>query len=112
MASAKILDVARLGVGASDLLATRTVAELDIGDVPDDLEIAVLRVLGARQIVQGTAQAFFGFRRVGVMMDVLHAVSMIALAAFGPKRLRRAALTQTTIASGFAVLGIVLKRRS
>jgi uncharacterized membrane protein YgdD (TMEM256/DUF423 family) len=74
--------------------------------------VTTAKVLGARQLLQATAQAAVGLRRTGVVFDGLHALSMVALAIWGPTRLRRAALAQTVFATGFALAGVAESRRS
>lgn len=64
------------------------------------------RVLGARELVQGAATAALptaGTVRVGVAVDVLHAVSMCGLAVVDGSR-RRPALLNALTATGWALL--------
>jgi len=61
-----------------------------------------LRIAGTRHVVQAALTlAVPGLRVVGVLVDGLHAVSMLGV-AIGSRRYRRAALTQATLAIGFA----------
>ncbi len=72
----------------------------------------MLRFLGWRQIAQATVTAMAGGRRLGVVVDALHAASMIALAIWGPAALRRAAVSESVVASALAIWGgSVIRRR-
>ena len=67
----------------------------------------VVRVLGARDLVQAGVcgpRPSFAVAALGVEVDLLHAASMVALAAVRPSS-RRAALTSGALAGGFAVAG-------
>jgi len=70
-------------------------------------EVATARVLGARHVVQATVELACGpcWRRTGVVVDVAHGVSMLAIAAASP-RWRRAALSDASVAAAFAAFGI------
>ncbi len=77
------------------------------GAVPADV---VVRVLGARQLVQGVVQ----FARpdpelvlAGAVVDVLHLISMVAAAAIWPPY-RRPALASAAVAGVFAGAGAVI----
>lgn len=66
-------------------------------DVPNDV---VLRVLGAREVVQGVAQIAYPKKDLVVSciaVDALHVLSMLVLAAVWPSY-RRAALASATMA--------------
>ena len=104
---AKPIDVARFGVGMLDLVATRRMAEAELGHDASEAETTVFRVLGARQIIQSSVSALWGFRAGGVVVDTLHLLSMLGLVAINPKRSRRAAVTQSGVAAVFAVWGAV-----
>lgn len=75
---------------------------------PDPAVRAMARVLGARYLVQGllTARGGAAAHRAGGAIDVLHAASMVALAAGSP-RLRTAAGSSARIAAAFAALELV-----
>ena len=105
------IDVARFGAGMLDLLAARRMAAGELGHDASEAESAVFRVLGGRQIIQSSVSALWGFRAGGVVVDTLHLLSMIGLAAINPKRTRRAALTQSGIAAVFAVWGVLTIKR-
>lgn len=72
-----------------------------------------VRVLGARQIVQAAVTGPAPTRTLltlGVGVDLLHAASMLALAACRP-RWRRVALGEAVAASALAVAGAASARR-
>ena len=98
-AAARVWGAATAAVGAAALLRPRTVAEAVSGggSAPDP---AVVRVLGGRQLLQGTAVLIRPaplFVIGGVAVDVLHATSMVAAAVIWPGY-RRAALTSAAVA--------------
>ena len=79
------------------------------GSVPDT---AVVRVLGGRQLVQGTAVILRPapiLVIVAVAVDVLHAASMVAAALIWPGY-RNAAVASATLAGASAVTGILIGR--
>ena len=103
MSAPRPVDVARLGLGAAALgrpdLFLRLIPGSDGGG-----ERATVRVLGARYILQsGTALAFGRpwVRDADAAIDLIHAVSMVALAALRPTH-RRIALLSAATALGFA----------
>jgi hypothetical protein len=69
------------------------------------LDTAVLRVLGARQLAQASVTALVPSRKVlalGAIVDVLHAASMVGLAAMDADR-RREGLLDACLAGSFAL---------
>ncbi len=71
----------------------------------------IVRVLGARQCVQGAALVRWpdrGLRLVGSGVDVVHLLSMLGLAA-ADTRHRRAALTSAAMAGAFATLSAAIE---
>jgi hypothetical protein len=82
------------------------------GGPPDGRTRAVVRVLGARHLAQAAMVAWRpvpGVLALGVVVDMLHSASMIALAVADPSR-RRVALTDGLIAAAFAVDGSACAR--
>ena len=69
-------------------------------------ESTAVRVLGARDVVQAGAQTVAPTLapRVGVAVDAVHALSMLALAVVVPRH-RRAAACSALVAAGFAAVG-------
>ncbi|THG29915.1 hypothetical protein [Naasia lichenicola] len=106
------LELARAALGLADALATARVGEVEFGRRPTADELAVLRFLGWRQVTQASITALVGGRRLGVVVDALHAASMIALAIWGPATIRRAAVSESVIAGALAIWGgSILRRR-
>lgn len=99
-------DLLRVAAGALDVTATRTQAALELGSPPRASDLAVYRVLGVRQVLQGVLAARTGWRALGAVVDLLHLGSMVPVALVS-RRWRRAALVQI----GFAALMIVLSPR-
>ena len=69
--------------------------------------VAVVRVLGARHLLQAAVSAGVPSRSVaglGALADLTHAGSCVAL-AIGSRRWRRAALADAVIEAGFAAAG-------
>lgn len=74
----------------------------------------LVRVLGARTLVQGAAEAVRptpGVLRLGVAVDMTHAASMLFAASRGP-RYRRAAWASAGAAASSALAGALLTRNS
>ncbi|HUB70993.1 MAG TPA: hypothetical protein VL984_11275 [Acidimicrobiales bacterium] len=69
------------------------------------------RILGARHLVQGVAEVALWpkGRRIGSLVDSLHAASAAAFAGRDP-HWRRAAVTDAGIAASFAVAGAAVRR--
>jgi hypothetical protein len=67
----------------------------------------VMRVLGARHLVEAAVEQRFGKigRTLGVATDVIHA-AVDVMFGVGDPRWRRAAFTDAVIAGGFVVLGV------
>ena len=65
----------------------------------------VLRLLGFRHLAQAVVESVLGSRarRVGAVVDLLHAATSAAFGALDA-RWRRAALTDTAIATGFVIM--------
>ncbi|WP_336857760.1 hypothetical protein [Sinomonas albida] len=98
------LEVFRAAYGMAELLAPGALEGAVTGTTPNDRAKAVFQILGGRHVLQAaaTARAGRGLRCLGGGVDVLHALSMAALAAVDPKR-RRLALANAAIALAFAV---------
>ena len=97
----------RSGWGALLLVAPgpilRLMGGVDEGRTPRRL----VRILGARHIVQAAVEQRFGgtARKLGVGVDVIHAATDIAFGYIDP-RWRRAVVTDAAIAATFATIGI------
>ncbi len=108
-----VLATLRAGYGAVQLAVPGYSAEQQLGGPLDPATLRVVRVLGARQMVQaGLALAFPAEPGLGlgVGVDALHALSMVPVAAAAP-RWRRPALVSGLMAATFAVAGVLAARR-
>ncbi|SDK43276.1 hypothetical protein [Arthrobacter sp. ok362] len=99
----KPLEVVRAAYGMSELLAPDFVSGRLLGEAPDGRARAVIRVLGARHLLQAvlTARAGRTAHRVGGSVDAVHAASMIVLAALDGRH-RRSAAANAALALVFA----------
>ncbi len=105
------LALARGTWGTLLLLAPGAVGRLYAGRPPDRLSVGVLRVLGARQVVQAALTARPGRRALaaGAAVDLTHAASMVGLALVDRQR-RRAGLADAGVATALALVGLGLYR--
>jgi len=102
------LERGRLVVGSLDLVSGAV--RIELGRDPNRRELAIYRVLGVRQLAQAGLTGRYGHRRVGAVVDLLHAASMALVLGLGPSRWRRGALVQLVLAAGFAAGGMALRR--
>lgn len=81
-----------------------------LGGADTRLSRRIERTLGVRHLLQGAAElaVWPRWRRLGVVIDVLHAASGIGLAATDV-RWRRPGLSDATITSGLALAGVLLR---
>jgi hypothetical protein len=104
---AGLLAVARAAWAVACLLTPRQVGRLLNVDPADTRALAVLRVLGGRDLAQsvlaGTSSAP-AVRAVGVWVDRVHALSLVPLAV-GSRRYRRAASVDLVLAATWATAG-------
>lgn len=108
-----LLSGVRAGYGAVQLATPAYSAEQRLGGPLDRATQRVVRVLGARQVTQAGLTLVFPAEPVlglGVAVDALHALSMVALAAATP-RWRRPALVSGLTAAAFAAAGVLAARR-
>jgi len=106
-------DLARAAWGAACLLGPGTVGRLLAGHEPDTRARRVLRVLGARHLVQAA-----GMRLLpapvglvgGTAVDGLHAVTALLAALADPRR-RRAELADALVATGWCLWSAARCRR-
>jgi hypothetical protein len=104
----------RAGYGVLLLVVPDPVIHLYSGRRADPLTRSVIRVLGARHLIQGVLTGGAPGALVlalGVEVDLAHAVSILGLAALD-QRQRRAGLVDAAAAGGFAVAGVVLAGRA
>lgn len=95
----KPLEVLRAVYGMCELLIPECVSGWLLGAVPDRRALLVIRILGARHLVQAalTLQAGPSAHRLGGSVDVVHAASMVLLAAVDSRR-RTPAIVSASIA--------------
>ena len=108
---ARIWGAATAAVGGLTLVRPGPAARLVSGTGPTP-ETAVVRILGGRQLLQGTAVLIRPAPAliVGAMVvDALHATSMVAAALIWPGY-RRAALISAVVAAASAVAGALILR--
>lgn len=97
------LEALRAAYGATELIVPGAVEHVLLGHAPDERARKVIRILGARHLVQALVTARGGrtLHRLGGSVDVIHALTMAALAGADPRR-RRAATVNAAIALVFA----------
>lgn len=103
----RLPEVTRLAWGVALLIAPGRVSKTLTGVGLEGRARVVARVLGARHLTQALLVARTNedaARRVGRVVDALHALSMIGLAAVDPK-LRRPALADSALAGLFGLSG-------
>ncbi|MBE1552144.1 hypothetical protein GGC64_006231 [Mycobacterium sp. OAS707] len=103
----RALTVLRAVVGATYLLVPQWIPGLLWGLRLDSRARLVVRILGARHLLQAAVLAASArplILRLGSVVDALHATSMLGLAAVDDRR-RRAALGDAAVASSLAAAG-------
>lgn len=80
---------------------------------PTEVDQVALRFLGARHVATGVTQVIFPgrFQRLEITIDLIHATTMVGLAALNPPR-RRPALVTAAVALAAAMAGIGIRARS
>jgi hypothetical protein len=114
MSSPRRMDLVRGGLGLAHLAAPGLAGRLLSGAPFGSGARAVVRVLGARQVVQAAAswaRPSTAVIALGAGVDALHSASMIALAGFS-RRWRRAGLLDAAIAGALAWAGLAAARSS
>jgi hypothetical protein len=104
----------RAGYGVALLCSPGPLVTAVTGDPASARVSAVARVLGGRQLAQGTICGLAPARELieaGAAADGLHAASMLVLAGAEP-RLRRALLADAVIAAALAWVGAASLRRT
>lgn len=99
----RTLEFVRAGYGFCELLAPDLVEGRLLGRAPDRRARMVIRILGARHLIQAAATARGGraAHRLGGTVDAVHALSMLILSALDPAR-RSPAAVNAAIALVFA----------
>lgn len=106
--------VIRAGYGLLQLTAPGLLAAWVAGRPLDSQARLIVRVLGTRQLAQACASGpapTAAVLALGVEVDLLHAASMLGLAAIS-RRWRPVALASAAIAAGFAAAGSLAVRES
>ncbi len=104
----------RAGYGTVLLLAPQQVIKLCTGHQADSTARGVVRVLGARHIVQALLTGgapTTAVLAVGTEVDLIHSLTALGLAAVDPPR-QRAGLVDAGAAATFAVIGAVRTTRA
>jgi hypothetical protein len=96
----------RAGWGTTLLIVPGAVLRVFGGVDEGDAPRLVMRVLGARHLIQAAAESRLGgrAREFGILVDLLHGATSVGFAFIRPSW-RRAALTDAAVAVSFAVLG-------
>ncbi|WP_035741810.1 hypothetical protein [Arthrobacter sp. MA-N2] len=99
----KPLELVRVGYGMCELLAPDFLTGRLLGSTRDRRATTVIRILGARHLIQAvlTARSGAAAHRIGGSVDVAHAVSMGLLAAMDG-RYRTPATANAVLALVFA----------
>ncbi len=109
----RVLELVRAGYGAVQLVFVHALAELVVRHRLDGRAAVVVRVLGARHLLQAAVVSVAQgsappgsprsstVHRIGAVVDALHCASMVLLAAADVGR-RRAALADAAVAGLFA----------
>ena len=100
------LEIVRGLYGLCQLVAPRLLAESVIKVSVGPVEATVIRVLGGRHLLQAVLTLrtrHSGVHRLGGVVDLLHALSMVGVGVASHSN-RRAALADAAVASTFAVL--------
>lgn len=97
------LEVVRGLYGLLELCSPDTVSGMALGKKPDKRLRVTIRILGARHIAQAalTVATRGRIHGAGGAVDLIHAASMLGLAAVDERR-RRAAVVNAAIATLFA----------
>ncbi|WP_375493586.1 hypothetical protein [uncultured Jatrophihabitans sp.] len=104
--------IANAAVGAVTVIGARRLAAALAPADRRPASAAVVRVLGARQLVQGVitvAAPEESTLVLGAIVDTLHALSMVPFVAISP-RFRRPAAISASLAAASATAGFVLAK--
>ena len=97
----RVAAAVRAGWGCALLLAPERLLALGAGAPVPPAAVTVVRVLGARQVLQGAVTAWMPTPAVtglGAVVDALHGATCVGLAALSP-RWRRVGLADAVIAA-------------
>lgn len=107
----KKLELCRGLLGLCQLIRPQPLYRAVTGAMPPPGTVVLMRVLGARHVVQAllltgagtTTQGGKTWHRCGALVDLAHAATMVALAC-GDRRWRRPAGIDAALASAFSAL--------
>lgn len=103
------VDVIRMSIGVRSGVTAAAAARFELGRPPSTTETAVVRLLGARQILQSAVVSRTGWRSSSAAVDLLHGLSMACVLAITPRRYGRAAVLQ--IATAVVLIALELSAR-
>jgi hypothetical protein len=109
----RVATLARLAVGGACLASpTQVLSAVGAVDRDDRHTRTIVRVLGARLVAQCASDLAFGARTRGfdAVVDLVHAASMVPVAARWPAH-RRTALVSAGVAAATAALDLRPRRR-
>lgn len=104
------VQLVRAGYGAALLFAPRPVIAMATGRQPSRRTVQVARLLGARHVAQVALTAAFPYpatAALGAQVDVVHATSMVALAAIS-RQVRRTALSDAVTEIALAAVTLAV----
>lgn len=109
----RALGVAGIAWGSVILTAGSPIWRRFDGQGPTEGDEVALRFLGARHVATGAIQVLLpgGLQRVEIGIDLIHAATMVGLAALDPPR-RRPALVTAAVALASAGAGMAIRARS
>lgn len=109
----RVLGVSGIAWGTAILTAGPAIWRYLDDQGPTEGDLIALRFLGARHVATGLTQALFPsrFQRLEITVDLIHAATMMGLAAVDPPR-RRPALVTAAVALVSGMAGISLRARS
>lgn len=101
----RTVEQVRALVGLCQLLRPQPLYRAVTGAPPSRDAVVVMRVLGARHLVQALLLARAGrtWHRCGALVDLAHAATMVAVACGGP-RWRKPAGFDAVLATAFAAM--------
>lgn len=109
----KLTETVRAAYGAAALIAPGAVEQMLTGQALDERARIVMRILGARHLLQAavTARGGRALHLLGSGVDILHALTAVALAVLDERR-RPVATVNAAIALTFAAAELARSRES
>lgn len=106
--------IARALYGTFLLVAPHTAIRTVTGESDRRVAATVVRVLGVRHLLQSLTierSESCGWLIVGIVLDIIHALSMVAVAIFKPNN-RRLATLSVAVACGWTLNGLRAIKRN